>query len=95
VFRDGGENNHAHFQIEFFIYKASHFPGFSRNRGPGGEGARQLSDAQRDRVWQKRFYDNVSIKEIIDDDIKRIVFVHTYTEIDLQKYYIDIYRVCV
>lgn len=45
----GWGGNHAHIQIEFFIYKASHFPGFSLNRG-GEEGARQLSDVQRDRV---------------------------------------------
>lgn len=42
----------------------------------GGERARQLSDVQRDRVWQRGSMITF-LKEIIDDDFKRIVFEPT------------------
>lgn len=46
----------------------------------GGEGARQLSDVQRDRVWQRGSMITF-LKEIIDDGFKRIVFVPTYMDV--------------
>lgn len=75
-----GDGNHAHIQIEFFIYKASHFPGFSLNLGRRRRGQTVIRCSKRQSMT-KRIYDNVSKRDYRRWLQKDCFWAHVYGDL--------------